>query len=75
MKIISKADAMKIFRNNPGSEKGKFDCGRYKWYGSAKAYIGRDVPDMKFANVLAVYCEHRSDKDGPYAQLMSVHSK
>jgi hypothetical protein len=71
MKIISKAEAMKIFRNHSGARKGKFDCGKYQWFGSAKAYIGQEVPDQE--DVLAVYCEYRADKDGPYAQLMSVY--
>ena len=78
MKVISKAQADKILVNSlfkPVNGKtlsiGKFDSGKYQWHGSAKHYVGRDVPDIK--GVHAVYCVRRQDSDGPYAQLMCVH--
>lgn len=75
MKIVSKSQADKIlveslFRPGGTLNVEKFDNGKYKWYGSAKHYIGKDVPDLK--NVHAVYVERRQDASGPYAQLMCI---
>jgi len=74
MKIISKADADKVWRTHicDGEKvvKGKFCTGKYKWTSEgAKAHIGKklvDLPDVK-----AVWVERRQDREGPYAQLMS----
>lgn len=49
---------------------GKFDLGKYKWTGSAKHYHGREVTDLP--GVVGVWVERRTDKDGPYAQIMSI---
>lgn len=49
---------------------GKFDLGKYKWTGKASDYVGREVPDID--GIVSVWVERRQDKDGPYAQLMSL---
>lgn len=69
MKIISKADAMRIHRANPGTRCWKWCTGKYKWHGTAAHYLGREV-DAK--GVLAVYIERRQDSDGAYALIMCV---
>ena len=78
MKIISKKEANSILTNSlfkPVNGKtlsiGKFDSGKYKWHGSQKHYIGREVHDIE--RVHAVYVERRTDSDGPYAQIMCIH--
>ena len=77
MKIVSKSQADKIlveslFRPGGTLNVEKFDNGKYKWYGSAKHYIGKDVPDLKNVKIYAVYVERRQDASGPYAQLMCI---
>ena len=78
MKIISKRKANLILTNslfNPIVGRtlsiGKFDSGKYKWTGSQKNYIGREVQDIP--TVHAVYVERRQDSNGPYAQIMCIH--
>ena len=78
MKVISKREADKVLTQSlftPVNGKtlsiGKFDGGKYQWHGTAKHYIGRDVPDIR--GVHAVYMVRRVDSDGPYGQLMCVH--
>ena len=70
MKIVKKSEAMKILKSNTGSKIVKFCTGKYKWEGSQKTHIGREVVDNQ--DVLAVYVERRQDSDGPYAQMQCV---
>lgn len=77
MKIISKSEANKILIDSlfhPVNGKtlnvNKFDAGKYTWHGTAKHYIGREVPEIK--GVHAVYVERRQDSEGPYAQIMCI---
>jgi len=78
MRIISKSDANKVLVNSlfePVNGHtlsiGKFDGGKYEWKGSQKAYMGKEVPDLR--GIHAVYVERRQDSDGPYAQIMCIH--
>lgn len=77
MKIISKKQAKNILINslfNPVNGHtlniNKFDKGKYKWLGSQKTYIGKEVIDIE--GVHAVYVERRQNKNGAYAQLMCI---
>ena len=77
MKIIKKTEADRILTDslfNPVNGKTlkvmKFDGAKLEWHGSLKAYIGRDVPDIR--GIHAVYCVRRQDSDGAYAQLMCI---
>ncbi|EMM7670216.1 DUF987 family protein [Citrobacter freundii] len=70
MKIISKRQAMTLYRQTPDSRLMAFDKGCYQWTGSVCHYTGRNVQDI--SGVLAVFAERRQDRDGPYAILRSV---
>lgn len=70
MKIISKRQAMTIYRQHPKSRLFRFCTGKYKWYGSVYHYTGREVPDIR--GVLAVFAERRQDRNGPYVVLRCV---
>lgn len=70
MKIISKRQAMRIYRQHPESRLFAFSTGHYQWHGSVCHYYGRDVQDI--AGVLAVFAERRQDRSGPYASLRCV---
>ncbi|WP_202562277.1 DUF987 domain-containing protein [Enterobacter cancerogenus] len=70
MKIISKRQAMTIYRQHPQSCLFSFCTGRYKWSGSICHYTSREVQDI--AGVLGVFAEHRQDRNGPYVILRSV---
>ncbi|MFP2834979.1 DUF987 family protein [Citrobacter portucalensis] len=74
MKIISKRQAMTLYRQHPGSRLFRFSTGKYKWSGSICHYAGRDagreVEDIR--GVLAVFAERRQDRNGPYVILRSV---
>lgn len=70
MKIISKRQAMHIYRQHPKSRLFAFCTGRYRWTGSVCHYTGRDVQDIR--GVLAVFAERRQDRHGPYAVLRCV---
>ncbi|MEW7107055.1 DUF987 domain-containing protein [Acinetobacter baumannii] len=70
MKIISKRQAMALYRQHPGSRLFCFSTGKYKWSGSACHYAGREVEDIR--GVLAVFAERRQDRNGPYVILRSV---
>ena len=48
----------------------KYCTGKYKWLGSAAAYVGRELEVGD--DVLAVWVERRADKHGPYAQMMCL---
>ena len=69
MKITTKAEAMRIARATP-SRIMKFCTGKYRWEGSASAYVGRDIENSFANDVLAIWIERRQDSDGPYAQMM-----
>lgn len=70
MKIISKRQAMTLYRQHPGSRLFRFITGKYKWSGSTCHYVGREVEDIR--GVLAVFAERRQDRNGPYVILRSV---
>ncbi|HAS0920613.1 DUF987 family protein [Enterobacter cloacae] len=57
MKIISKRQAMALYRQHPGSRLFRFSTGKYKWSGSICHYAGREVQDIR--GVLAVFVERR----------------
>lgn len=70
MRIVSKRQAMAIYRQHPASCIFRYCTSRYQWHGSFCHYIGQVVPDIP--GVLAVYAERRQDRNGPYACLMSI---
>ncbi|HCM9268833.1 TPA: DUF987 family protein [Enterobacter cloacae subsp. cloacae] len=70
MKIISKRQAMAIYRQHSQSRLFRFCTGRYQWSGSICHYAGQEVHDI--SGVLAVFAECRQDRDGPYVILRSV---
>ncbi|EAS0134329.1 DUF987 domain-containing protein [Salmonella enterica] len=70
MKIISKRQAMTIYRQTPGSRLASYCTDHYRWTGSVCHYAGRHVPDI--SGVLAVFAERRQDRHGPYALLRCV---
>lgn len=63
MKIISKRQAMALYRQHPGSRLFRFCTGKYKWSGSICHYAGREVQDIR--GVLAVFAERRQDRMVP----------
>ncbi|WP_313667147.1 DUF987 family protein [Atlantibacter sp.] len=71
MKIISKRQAMKIYRQYPQSRLFCFCTGKYKWSDSICHYAGQQVEDIH--GVLAVFAERRQDRNGPYVLLRSVN--
>nr|WP_262409754.1 MULTISPECIES: DUF987 domain-containing protein [Salmonella] len=70
VKIISKRQAMALYRQTPGSRLASYCTGYYRWTGSVCHYAGRHVPDI--SGVLAVFAERRQDRHGPYALLRCV---
>jgi len=70
MKIISKRQAMAIYRQSPQSRLFRFCTGKYQWSGSVCHYYGRKVLDIN--SVLAVFAERRQNRHGPYVVLRSV---
>ncbi|MDV1374596.1 DUF987 family protein, partial [Citrobacter freundii] len=46
MKIISKRQAMAIYRQHPQSRLFHFCAGKYTWSGSICHYAGREVQDI-----------------------------
>lgn len=70
MKIISKRQAMAIYRQHPESRLFRFCTGKYHWSGSICHYYGRDVQGG--SGVLAVFAERRQDRNGPYVCLRCV---
>lgn len=70
MKVISKQQAMAIYRQHPQSRLFRFSTGKYHWSGSVCHYYGRKVQDI--TGVLAVFAERRQDHNGPYIVLRSV---
>ncbi|MBK0018736.1 DUF987 domain-containing protein [Kosakonia sp. S42] len=63
MKIISKCQAMVIYRQHPESRLFRFCTGKYTWSGSICHYAGCEVKDI--SGVLAVFAERRQDCNGP----------
>ncbi|MET6261733.1 DUF987 domain-containing protein [Klebsiella variicola] len=70
MKIISKRQAMTIYRLHPQSRLFRFCTGKYYWSGSVCHYYGREVQDV--SGVLAVFAERRQDCNGPFVILRSI---
>ena len=70
MKIISKRQAMALYRQHPESRLFRFCSGKYAWSGSVCHYYGREVQDIR--GVLAVFAERRQDRQGPHIILRSV---
>lgn len=70
MRIISKRQAMTIYRQHPQSRLFRFCTGKYHWFGSVCHYYGREVQDI--SGVLAVFAERRQNRNGPYVVLRSV---
>ncbi|WP_312701537.1 DUF987 family protein [Escherichia coli] len=70
MKIISKRQAMALYRQHPGSRLFRFCTGKYKCSCSICHYAGREVQDIR--GVLAVFAERRQDRNGPYVILRSI---
>ncbi|MBY7249636.1 MULTISPECIES: DUF987 domain-containing protein [Enterobacteriaceae] len=70
MKIISKRQAMTIYRQHPQSRLFRFCTGKYKWSGSICHYVGREVTDI--SGVQAVFAERRQDRNSPCVILRSI---
>lgn len=70
MKIISKRQAMTVYRQHPHSRLFRFCTGQYPWSGSVSHYAGREVQNIR--GVLAVFAERRQDRNGPYVVLRSI---
>ncbi|HEF0099539.1 TPA: DUF987 family protein [Citrobacter youngae] len=70
MKIISKRQAMTVYRRHPESRLFRFCSEKYAWSGSICHYAGKEVQDI--SGVLAVFAERRQDRHGPYVVLRSV---
>lgn len=70
MKIISKRQAMALYRQHPESRLFRFCSGKYAWSGSVCHYAGKEV--QYISGVLAVFAERRQDRNGPYVVLRSV---
>lgn len=57
MKIISKRQAMTIYRQYPQSRLFRFCTGKYQWSGSICHYAGREVQDIaRTAMARMSYC-------------------
>lgn len=67
LKFGTRAEGIKIAKANK-AKICKYCTGKYKWHGSAKHYIGRE--EIVDREVLALWVERRSDRNGPYAQIM-----
>lgn len=70
MKIISKRQAMHIYRQHPDARLFAFCTGHYQWNGSVCHYYGREVQDIR--GVLAVFAERRQDRQGPHIILRCI---
>ncbi|AIN12543.1 DUF987 domain-containing protein [Yersinia enterocolitica] len=70
MKIISKRQAITIYRQHPESRLFRFCTGKYQWSGGICHYYGWKVQNIN--GVLAVFAERRHDRNGPYVILRSV---
>ena len=70
MKIISKRQAMALYRQHPESRLFRFCSGKYAWSGRVGHYAGTEGQDI--SGVLAVFAERRQDRNGPYVVLRSV---
>lgn len=70
MKIISKRQAMTIYRQHPESRLFRFCTGKYQWSGGICHYYGWKVQNIN--GVLAVFAERRQDRNGPYVILRCV---
>nr|WP_206609268.1 DUF987 family protein [Vibrio cholerae] len=70
IQIIKRSDAMRIAKDHPVATIEKYCSGKYQWHGNQEHYIGRQekVPER----ILALWVERRSDRNGAYAQVMSL---
>jgi hypothetical protein len=70
LSVITKTEAMKMAKANPGLRTEVYCAGKYIWHGSQKPYVGKEheVSDR----VSALWVERRSDSDGPYARFMCL---
>ncbi len=71
MKVISRTEAMKIKAANPGSRRLRYDSGKYRWTGSVKDYVGREV-EYNIPGILAIYPQCQADADGKYVRLHCI---
>ncbi|BEI26576.1 DUF987 family protein [Vibrio fluvialis] len=65
--IGTRAEGLKIAKAK-GAKVMKYCSGKYKWHGSASHYVGRE--EVVDREVLALWVERRTDRDGPYALVM-----
>lgn len=70
IKVTKRSDAMKIANEHPTARIGKYDCGKYAWHGSQEHYVGKE--EKVSDRILALWVERRTDRDGPYAQVMCL---
>jgi hypothetical protein len=70
MQIIRRSEARTIKRQTPGAYTFPYCTGKYKWNGSEKSWLGKDVGAS--SDLLAVYVERRQDVHGAYAKMMCV---
>lgn len=69
MLITTRAKVQKLLK--AGYRTSRFDRGNYRWTGTLKDYVGKEVPDLE--GVTHVFADKRKDSDGPYVVLMAVH--
>ncbi|BBM67876.1 hypothetical protein VA249_45220 (plasmid) [Vibrio alfacsensis] len=71
--IQKRSEAMRIALEHPTAKVMKYDNGKYTWHGSQTHYLGKQqqVTDC----VLALWVERRTDRDGPYAQVMCLSAR
>ena len=74
LNITTKAEALTVLQSTPNCRRFPYCSGKYKWEGSARPYFGRPI-DAVSEEVKAIYVEHRTDKDGPYAKMMCITSE
>ena len=55
MKIISKRQAMAIYRQHSESRLFRFCTGKYRWSGSIRHYHGREVQDIRKRRLSTVW--------------------
>ncbi|NAX34113.1 DUF987 family protein [Vibrio sp. V27_P1S3P104] len=73
MKITKRSDAMKIANEHQTARIGKYDSGKYIWQGSQDHYVGKE--EKVSDEILALWVERRTDRDGPYAQVMCLSTR
>ena len=68
--ILTRANALKLQRSHPEAKVLKYDTAKYNWHGTQTHYVGRELEVHE--NIVAIWCERRSDKDGPFTQFMCL---